>query len=74
VRTSSSCTNTSLRQTMVLAILLTLHLSLVMATSIQPYKIYSVEALCKNTREKVSLDLNNQAHVFIFNITPQTKS
>jgi len=70
VRTSSSCTtNTSLRQTMVLAILLTLHLAMVMATSIQPYKIYSVEALCKNTREKVSLDLNNQAHVFIFNTT-----
>ena len=56
---------------MLVPILLTtqLAMAMVLATNIQPYKTHSVESLCRGSREKVSLDLNNQAHVFIFNTT-----
>ena len=37
------------------------------AARLAPYKEYRLEALCGKSREKQSLYLHNQAHVFTFN-------
>jgi hypothetical protein len=42
---------------------------LVKAAQVAPYKDYRLEALCRKSREKQSLYLHNQAHVFTFNST-----
>lgn len=41
----------------------------ILASNINIYKTHRIETLCRGTRDKVSLDLHNQPHVFTFNST-----